>query len=425
MIRFLFKGLLRDRHRSLFPILIVIIGVMLTVLLHCWIMGIMGDMVDYNAKFLTGHVKVMTHGYKDKIDQLPNDFALLEVSNLIEELNNEFPEMTWVKRIRFGGLLDTPDEKRETRTQGFVIGLAADLFSENSSEISRLNIEKALGEGGHLPKKTGEILISEEFAKKLDVKLKDEVMLLSSTMHGSMATENFTISGTVEFGAAMLDRGSMIIDISDAQNVLDMNDASGEILGYFKNGLYNDRKAEEVTKQFNAKYTKTKDEDEPVMMRLKEQNDLASMLDYISKMVGYFVFGFVFAMSIVLWNAGLIGGLRRYGEVGVRLAIGENKNHVYRSLIYESVLIGIFGSVIGTVIGLGFAYILQTKGINVSSMIKSATMMFPNVFRAHITPPAYFIGFLPGLFSTVLGTVLSGIGIYKRKTAQLFKELEA
>ncbi|MCK4826043.1 ABC transporter permease, partial [bacterium] len=190
-------------------------------------------------------------------------------------------------------------------------------------------------------------------------------------------------------------------------------------------GLYNDRKAEEVTKQFNAKYTKTKDEDEPVMMRLKEQNDLASMLDYISKMVGYFVVGFVSAMSIVLWNAGLIGGLRRYGEVGVRLAIGENKNHVYRSLIYESVLIGIFGSIIGTVIGQGFAYILQTKGINVSSMIKSATMMFPNVFRAHITPPAYFIGFLPGLFSTVLGTVLSGIGIYKRKTAQLFKELEA
>jgi len=424
MIRFLFKGLLRDRHRSLFPILIVIIGVMLTVLLHCWIMGVMGDMVDYNAKFLTGHVKVMTHGYKDKIDQLPNDFALLEVSNLIEELNNEFPEMTWVKRIRFGGLLDTPDEKRETRTQGFVIGLAIDLLTEENSEISRLNIEKALVRG-QLPKKTGEILISKEFAKKLDVKPKDEVMLLSSTMHGSMATENFTISGTVEFGAAMLDRGSMIIDISDAQNVLDMNDASGEILGYFKNGLYNDRKAEEVTKQFNAKYTKTKDEDEPVMMRLKEQNDLASMLDYISKMVGYFVVGFVSTMSIVLWNAGLIGGLRRYGEVGVRLAIGENKNHVYRSLIYESVLIGIFGSVIGTVIGLGFSYILQTKGINVGSMMKNATMMFPNVFRAHITPTAYFIGFLPGLFSTVLGTVLSGIGIYKRKTAQLFKELEA
>jgi putative ABC transport system permease protein len=49
----------------------------------------------------------------------------------------------------------------------------------------------------------------------------------------------------------------------------------------------------------------------------------------------------------------------------------------------------------------------------------------PAVFHTRITPTAFFIGFIPGLVSTVIGTMLSGIGIYKRKTAQLFKELEA
>jgi putative ABC transport system permease protein len=49
----------------------------------------------------------------------------------------------------------------------------------------------------------------------------------------------------------------------------------------------------------------------------------------------------------------------------------------------------------------------------------------PAVFHARITSAAFFIGFIPGLLSTVIGTMLSGIGIYKRKTAQLFKELEA
>ena len=57
MIKFLLKGLIRDRHRSLFPVLTVTLGVMLTVLMHCWVTGILGDMVDYNAKFMTGHVK--------------------------------------------------------------------------------------------------------------------------------------------------------------------------------------------------------------------------------------------------------------------------------------------------------------------------------------------------------------------------------
>jgi len=51
--------------------------------------------------------------------------------------------------------------------------------------------------------------------------------------------------------------------------------------------------------------------------------------------------------------------------------------------------------------------------------------MMPNRIRARITPPDFYIGFIPGLISTVLGTALSGIGIYRRQTSMLFKELEA
>ena len=43
---------------------------------------------------------------------------------------------------------------------------------------------------------------------------------------------------------------------------------------------------------------------------------------------------------------------------------------------------------------------------------------------AKVTPPAYVIGFIPGLMANVLGASIAGIGIYRRKTAQLMKELE-
>jgi putative ABC transport system permease protein len=58
-------------------------------------------------------------------------------------------------------------------------------------------------------------------------------------------------------------------------------------------------------------------------------------------------------------------------------------------------------------------------------MMKNATIMMPTVFKARITPETWFIGFIPGVLSTLIGTMLSGIGIYKRQTAQLFKELES
>jgi len=47
-----------------------------------------------------------------------------------------------------------------------------------------------------------------------------------------------------------------------------------------------------------------------------------------------------------------------------------------------------------------------------------------NVVRAKVTVEGFFIGLIPGLFSTVLGTMISGIGIFKRQTSTLFKELE-
>jgi putative ABC transport system permease protein len=92
-------------------------------------------------------------------------------------------------------------------------------------------------------------------------------------------------------------------------------------------------------------------------------------------------------------------------------------------MILESLLIGIIGSVIGVVIGMVFAWYLQNYGIRFDLM-QQAKMMMPNVFKARIVPATWYIGFFPGVLSTLVGTLLSGVGIYKRQTAQLFKELE-
>ena len=51
-------------------------------------------------------------------------------------------------------------------------------------------------------------------------------------------------------------------------------------------------------------------------------------------------------------------------------------------------------------------------------------MMMPSIMRAKLTPDLFYLGFIPGVVAMVLGTMLSGIGIYKRETATLFKDLE-
>lgn len=422
MIRFLLKGILRDRSRSLLPIIVVSIGVFLTIVMSSWMKGIFTDMIDMNANFTTGHVKVMTQSYADNSNQMPLDLALLGVNELIHKVEKDYPDMDWVLRINFGGLLDVPDKNGETRAQGPAMGKAIDFFN-NPKEVERMNIQNSLVEG-KIPEKAGEAIISAEFAEKFGVKLGQEVTLFGSTMNGSMLFRTFTVCGTVRFGMTILDRGAILVDITDAQLALDMEDGSTEILGYFKDGNYDKLKATEVMNSFNAKYCIAEDEFSPKMFKLEEQAGLDAYLDMADGMVGMMISFFVIAMSIVLWNTGLLGGLRRYTEYGIRLALGEEKKHIYKTMIYEAILIGLIGSVVGTIFGLGMAYYLQEVGLDFSSMTKNMGMMLPPVYRASIFPALFYIGFIPGLIAMVLGNALAGFAIYKRKTARLFKELE-
>lgn len=423
MIQFLLKGILRDKSRSILPIIVVSIGVALTVVLSAYMNGAFGDMIDQNARFETGHVKIMTKAYAKNIAQLPNDLALLEVDELTKSLEKDYPEMQWVNRIRFGGLIDVPDGQGESKGQGPAAGMAINLFDEKSGEAKRMNIEKSLVKG-MMPKKNGEAIIGDDFAKKLNVNIGDEVTYFGTTMNGSMTFQNFVVSGTIRFGAAAIDRGVIMVDISDAQRMLDMENGTGELLGFSKLNIYEDEKMEFLASNFNEKYADDKDEFTPIMMPLSAQNNLGEIIDYSNYMSGIFIFIFVFAMSIVLWNTGLLGGLRRYQEFGIRLALGEAKGTIYRRLIMEAILIGMIGSIVGTLIGLAGAYYLQIVGIDISGYMDNSTMLMPSVLRAKVTFELFFIGFIPGLLAMVFGNMLSGIGIYKRETAQLFKELE-
>ncbi|WP_196161559.1 hypothetical protein [Reinekea sp. G2M2-21] len=82
--------------------------------------------------------------------------------------------MEWVPRIRFGGLLDIPDDEGETRSQGPVFGMGIDLLSENSPEVSRFDLVNMINQG-RLPNAPGELLVTSELMSNLGIQLGDTV----------------------------------------------------------------------------------------------------------------------------------------------------------------------------------------------------------------------------------------------------------
>jgi len=244
-------------------------------------------------------------------------------------------------------------------------------------------------------------------------------------MYGSLVVHNFVVSGTIRFGVTAMDRGAIVADIRDVRTALDMEDGTGEILGFFRDSIYRREQAAGVAAAFNRRHAADKDEFAPEMVSLHQQSSLAQTLDFATQIYSLLLLAFILVMSIVLWNAGLMSSLRRYGEFGIRLALGEDHGRLYRSLIAEGILIGLVGSIVGTALGLGVSYYLQEKGFNLGSMLRNASIIVTDVLRARVTPVSFVIGFVPGLAATFLGKAVSGIGIYRRQTSTLAKEFEA
>lgn len=424
MIRFLLKGLLRDRSRSTLPLIVVAIGALLTVLLFSLVKGSIGQMIGTTARLEAGHVKVTTKEWAKFAELLPNDLALGDAGNLVSSLASEHPDLTWVPRVRFAGMLDVPDENGETKAQGSVYGLGVGLRQAESPEVGILELADVLVEG-RLPQEPNEALLARKLAASLELEVGDKATVISATMHGAMAAHTFTVSGLIEYGIAQLDRRLMVVDIDDARLALDMDDAASEIVGFMPDLEYDSGAASGASSTFNRAHKSEDSPLAPVMNTLSEHAQMGGTLALANRIGGILIGVFIFGMSIVLWNAGLMNGIRRYGELGVRLALGEKKGMLYGSMLVEAALIGVIGSVVGTALGIGVSLWFETHGLDISKQVENASLLMKGTIRTQVTPASYFIGFVPGVFASLLGTAFAGIGIYRRQTAELFKELSS
>ncbi|MDR0724456.1 MAG: ABC transporter permease, partial [Prevotellaceae bacterium] len=416
MKSFIWKGIIRDKSRSLLPVIVVTIGVFFVIFVDGLVAGMMRNMIYTTAKHQTGHVKIMTRAYYENEDQKPLDLALLDLSRLLEKLRSEFPGISWNPRISFGGLLDIPDNNGETRAQGPVSATAYDLLSPESEEAERIGLEKAVVTG-RIIRHPDEVLLSYDFAERFDVQPGDTLTFFGSTMYGSMSFTNLTVAGVLRFGMSALDRGAIVMDITGARQLLDMDDAAGEILGFLPGGEYNREQSEAIKNTFNAQYADSADEYAPIMLQLTDQQSMAETIKYTDMIMIIMLILLIFALSVVLWNTGVLGGIRRYNEFGIRLALGEGKGHIYRSLLIESLFIGLIGSCTGTAAGLAISLYLNKHGIDYGAAVDSLSMMVDSVMRSEITPRMYYIGFIPGVISMFIGSALAGTAIYKRQTA--------
>ena len=432
MITFLFKGILRDKSRFLFPFLIVTIGVALVISLVGFMEGTMMGMIDNTANLDTGHLRLVNKPFYDEEHLRPLDRSMSSQKETREWLEkNSSDKVKWYPRIRWGAILDVPDEKGDTVSQTPIVGMALELKNKGSLELKRLRLDESLV-GGKFPELKNEMLMGDQLAKTLGIELGREVTLIGQSFDGGLVADNYRVVGLVKFGVSAMDKKMVLIDLSDAQNSFYMEDMITDWLGFMP-ARFSLKEYEEIKRNMIQPLSQwiekppiswAKD-DRPILLTIRDQQNIGSMTDKFNIIKGFVVGIFTFLMILVLWNAGILNGIHRYGEMGLRLAFGESHWKVIFNLGVEGLFIGILGTMAGCLFGGAFAGYLQEVGINMGDSFAQSGLMINDIVRARLTTGAFIQGIVPGVFASVAGNLVASLAIFKRSEANLFRELEA
>ncbi|MBT7522735.1 MAG: hypothetical protein HN646_10750 [Nitrospina sp.] len=432
MIAFLFRGILRDKSRFLFPFSIVAIGVTLVITLVGFMEGVFMGMIDMTANLDAGHLRLVNKPFYDEEHLRPLDRSLAAQSETLNWLKKNSPEKTrWSPRIRWGALLDVPDKNGDTVSQTPIVGMALDLKDKKSLELKRLRLEESLIDG-KIPEQDKEMLMGDQLAKTLNIELNQAVTLLGQSFDGGLVMDNYRVVGLVKFGVSAMDKKMVLIDLADAQDSFYMEDMITDWLGFLP-AQYSLSDYEAIKKNMKQPLSKLiemppkswAEDDQAILLTIRDQQNIGAIADKFNIIKGFVVGIFTFLMMLVLWNAGILNGIHRYGEMGLRLAFGESHWRVIFNTGIEGLFVGVLGTLAGCIFGGVFAWFLQEVGINMGDSFAQSGLMINDVVRARLTTGAFIQGVIPGVFASVAGNLIASIAIFKRTESNLFRELEA
>ncbi|GAB3118078.1 FtsX-like permease family protein [Streptomyces calidiresistens] len=217
---------------------------------------------------------------------------------------------------------------------------------------------------GSAPEGSGEVMVDSQTAENSSVAIGDELRLLSVG-----GTFEATVSGIVEFQVTNPGATVLYVDTPTAQEIL----LGGED-GY--TAFYVDTTGAVSDEEMRDRVASAVDGGQ-YLVRTSEQyaednrNALGEFLDIIrwvllgfagiALLVGIFLIVNTFTMLVA----------QRTREIGLFRAIGAQRGQVNRSVMIEALLLGVIGSVLGFVAGIGIAValmaILGALGMNLST----------------------------------------------------------
>ncbi len=367
------RNLARYRRRTLLTSLLIIIG-MVAVLLFISITGsFKAMMIGQFTDSVLGHVEVHRKGYVASIDNLPLNLNIKAgmVGKIEETLQHMDAVEAYSPRVKLGAMFSNFVETTSIRING--------IDPQREAATTPL-LPGRMIEGpkdGALVSK-GEVLIPALLAKGMKVKVGDTVVLVATNRDGSVNGKTFKVRGVLE-GITGPGGRDGYIHIDDARELLRLKEPE---VSEFAIRLKNPAQLEKVSAQLAGELASFVNKEGKPALEVHTWADL-SPFSNIARMIDLMtVFIKIMLVSIVLvsvMNVMIMAVYERIREIGTISAIGTPPGRILALFLSEGLLLGLAGTVAGTLVSLAVIYALNVWKITFSFGIQKGLLLTPTI----------------------------------------------
>ena len=366
--------------------------------------GMYDMMIDNTLAVFTGHLQVQASGYKDdkKMRQsMPNAAGL--AASLRQNLEVD------TVAVRGSAFALASSDERSFGIQ--VIGIQPEYEARVSS------LPGLLSEGRYPADNfAAEVVIGNVLARNLKVTIGDELTLLGSGRDGSFAAAVVIVTGIFDTGMADLDRSIAQLPLGAFQDVFSMGDQAHEIVirvadlslvPGIKQQVQGLLPADENLVVFDW------DELEP-SLKQAIQADIAS---------AWFMYGIlIILVAFSVLNTVLMSVLERTREFGIVMSLGLTPGRLGRLVVLETMLMGLMGLILGTLLGAGLILWLGANGFSYPGMEEMAERFnMPAKIYPQLSLVPLFLGPVIVFAGTLIAAVYPAIRLHWLEPVQAMR----
>lgn len=225
------------------------------------------------------------------------------------------------------------------------------------------------------------VLISEQFAEGLGIGVGDLARL-----PGASGWQNYQVIGLLDDPGLMLGQQQVFMTLPTAQDFLNTPNRINTIMGRYAD----DSDARAIDAAIEGMLSKGFE-----LSPLEGGADIwAALLEFANVIFSMFGLLALAIAGLIMFNTFRTSVVERKRDIGMLRAVGARRKIVQRTILYEGLILAIFGTLVGMLLGVGFSFIARA----------GLSSLYVNFFGRPLGPPQFTL-------LTYGVTIIFGLGI--------------